>query len=62
MLTATDANTHRFVRNVYDANGRVFEQYGTLDNKWSFAYDEPAHKTLNFSRTARPCHHLPVRR
>ncbi len=46
MLTATDANTHRFVHNVYDANGRVFEQYDALDNKWIFAYDEPAHKTL----------------
>ena len=46
LLTMTDANGHTFVRNVYDANGRVSEQYDALNNKWTFAYDEPAHKTL----------------
>ena len=46
LLTMTDANGHTFVRNVYDANNRVSEQYDALNNKWTFAYDEPAHKTL----------------
>lgn len=46
LLTMTDANGHTFLRNVYDARGRVSEQYDALDNKWTFAYDEPAHKTL----------------
>ncbi|GIW91484.1 MAG: hypothetical protein KatS3mg109_1916 [Pirellulaceae bacterium] len=45
LLTITDANGHTFVRNVYDAKGRVVEQYDALNNKWTFAYDEPAHKT-----------------
>jgi len=46
LLTITDANGHTFVRNVYDASGRVREQYDALNNKTAFAYDEPAHKTL----------------
>jgi RHS repeat-associated protein len=46
LLTITDANGHTFVRNVYDASGRVTEQYDALNNKTTFAYDEPAHKTL----------------
>jgi len=46
LLTITDANGHTFVRNVYDDRGRVREQYDALNNKTTFAYDEPAHKTL----------------
>jgi RHS repeat-associated protein len=46
LLTIADANAHTFVRNVYDAKGRVVEQYDALGNKWTFAYDEPNHKTL----------------
>jgi RHS repeat-associated protein len=46
LLTVTDANAHTFVRNVYNANGRVVEQYDALNKKWVFAYDEPNHKTV----------------
>ena len=46
LLTTTDANNHTFVRNVYDASGRVAQQFNGLNQSWSFAYDEPGHKTL----------------
>jgi len=46
LLTITDANGHTFVRNVYDDRGRVREQYDALNNRTTFAYDEPAHRTL----------------
>ena len=60
LLTMTDANGHTFVRNVYDANNRVSEQYDALNNKWTFAYDEPAPQDAGH-RPAQLRHHLPVR-
>ena len=33
------------VRNVYDASGRVSDQYDALGNGTTFAYDEPSHLT-----------------
>ena len=46
LLTITDANSHTFVRNVYNSGGKVTEQYDALNNKTTFAYDEPNHKTI----------------
>ena len=47
LLTMTDANGHTFVRNVYDGNGRVERAVRRArTTRPTFAYDEPAHKTL----------------
>ena len=58
MLSITDANGHTFVNNVYDANARVTEQYDALGNKWTFAYDEPDHKTIVTDPLARDTTYL----
>ena len=46
LLSITDANGHTFVTNEYNSAGRVVKQWDAKGNQWTFAYDEPNHKTI----------------
>jgi RHS repeat-associated protein len=45
LLTITDANTHTFVTNTYNSDGRVSEQLDADGNLTNFVYDIVNHKT-----------------
>ena len=46
LLTITDANGHTFVTNEYNDAGRVSTQWDGQGSIWTFAYDEPNHRTI----------------
>ena len=61
LLTAVDANSHTFARNVYDASGRVIEQYDARQQQDLLRLRRAVAQDAGH-QCPRPHHHVRVRR